>query len=207
MTRRIYINASDAIGTWIGKNNQLAQAIGDLDSLDSGFSGIHTGYLRSDSDIVSALNMLHLQMDSINDYIFDSLGVLRLQAVYADSADIGILHAEHAAIDSAQIDSAHINKLTGSYMRFDSADIDSARIRHLSGESLFYDSGRFKNLAVIDSAFIDNVAINEANVERITVRNDAVTLSHAQLFTVQDSVGTTLLAGYLLSTDSAANTA
>ena len=207
MTRRIYINASDAIGTWIGKNNQLAQAIGDLDSLDSGFSGIHTGYLRSDSDIVSALNMLRLQMDSINDYIFDSLGVLRLQAVYADSADIGILHAEHAAIDSAQIDSAHINKLTGSYMRFDSADIDSARIRHLSGESLFYDSGRFKNLAVIDSAFIDNVAINEANVERITVRNDAVTLSHAQLFTVQDSVGTTLLAGYLLSTDSAANTA
>ena len=207
MTRRIFINASDAIGTWIGKNNSLARFIGDLDSLDSGFSGIHTGYLKSDSDIVSALNMLHLQLDSVNNYLFDSLGVLRLQAIYADSADIGILHAEHAAIDSAQIDSAHINKLTGSYMRFDSADIDSATIRHLSGESLFYDSGRFKNLSVIDSAFIDNVAINEANVEKITVRNDAVTLSHAQLFTVQDSAGSTLLAGYLLSTDSAATIA
>ena len=55
MTRRIFINASDAIGTWIGKNNSLARFIGDLDSLDSGFSGIHTGYLKSDSDIVSAL--------------------------------------------------------------------------------------------------------------------------------------------------------
>ena len=164
-------------------------------------------YLRSDYSIKSALNMLHLQLDSVNNYLFDSLGVLRLQAIYADSADIGILHAEHAAIDSAQIDSAHINKLTGSYMRFDSADIDSATIRHLSGESLFYDSGRFKNLSVIDSAYIDNAAINEFSAERITVRSEAVTLSHAQLFTVQDSAGSTLLAGYLLSTDSAATTA
>ena len=207
MTRRIYINASDAIGTWIGKNNQLASFIGDLDSLDSGFSGIHTGYLKSDSDLVSAINLLHTQLDSVNAYLFDSLGILRLQAFHADSANIGILHAEHAAFDSAQIDSAQINKLTGSYMRFDSADIDSATIRHLSGQSLFYDSGRFKNLSVLDSAYIDNAAINEFSAERITVRADAITLTDAQLFTVQDSAGSTLLAGYLLSTDSAAATA
>ena len=207
MTRRIYINSSDAIGTWIGKNNQLASFIGDLDSLDSGFSGIHTGYKKSDSDIVSALNMLHLQLDSVNNYLFDSQGVLRLQALYADSANIGILHAEHAAFDSAQIDSAHINKLTGSYMRFDSADIDSARIRNLTGESLFYDSGRFKNLSVLDSAYIDNAAINEFSAERITVRADGITLTDAQLFTVQDSAGSTLLAGYLLSTDSTTHNA
>ena len=207
MTRRVFINASDAIGTWIGKNNRLASFIGDLDSLDSGFSGIHTGYNRADSDLVSAINLLHLQLDSVNGFLFDSLGVLRLQALFADSANIGILHAEHAAFDSAQIDSAHINKLTGSYMRFDSADIDSATIRHLTGESLFYDSGRFKNLSVLDSAYIDNAAINEFSAERITVRADGITLTDAQLFTVQDSAGSTLLAGYLLSTDSAANTA
>ena len=92
-------------------------------------------------------------------------------------------------------------------MRFDSADIDSATIRHLSGQSLFYDSGRFKNLSVLDSAYIDNAAINEFSAERITVRADAITLTDAQLFTVQDSAGSTLLAGYLLSTDSAAATA
>jgi len=206
MSRRQRINTSDAIGTWIAKNNLLSDYIGDFDDVDSNFKG-DSNYGPADSSIVSALNHLHFQLDSINAYIFDSLGTLTLQTLYADSAVIGILHAEHAAFDSAHIDSAYINKLTGSYFRFDSADIDSASINHLSGRTIFYDSAKFKNLSVIDSAYIDNVAINEANVESITVRADAVTLSHAQLFTVQDSVGTTLLAGYLLSTDSAANTA
>ena len=206
MSRRQRINTSDAIGTWIAKNNLLSDYIGDLDDLDSNFKG-DSNYGPADSSIVSALNHLHFQLDSINDYLFDSTGTLRLQTLYADSAVIGILHAEHAAFDSAHIDSAYINKLTGSHFRFDSADIDSASINHLSGRTIFYDSAKFKNLAVSDSAYIDNAAINEANVEALVVRNTNVNLQHAQLFTVRDSIGTTLLAGYLLSTDSAADTA
>ena len=207
MTRRIKINTSDTIGAWVAKNNQLGLNVGDLDDLDSHFSGIHTGYLKADSSIVSALNHLHLQLDSVNNYLFDSSGVLRLQTLIADSAVLGIVYANHAAFDSARFDSAYINKLTGSYMRFDSADIDSASIKTLTGRNIFYDSAKFKNLSVIDSAFIDNAAINEFSAERITVRADGITLTDAQLFTVQDSAGSTLLAGYLLSTDSATHNA
>ena len=57
MTRRIQIQTSNSIGTWIAKNNELSDNFGDLDLLDSAFESNRYG--KADSNFVSALNFLH----------------------------------------------------------------------------------------------------------------------------------------------------
>jgi len=214
MTRRVQIQTSNSIGTWIAKNNQLSDNLGDLDFLDSHFESSRYG--KNDSNIVSALNHLHREIDSISSALFDSGGFLNIKSLVADSAVIKRLRVNYMYVDSADIDSAFTHIARGHRLDFDSAEIDSAEIRYLSGTRINYDSGTikylsgeyidydsasFNKLVVRDSSYFGHVTMNNLEV-RGKFTFDSVDFSHVFPFTVKDSIGTILLGGYLLSTDS-----
>ena len=198
MTRKIQIQTSNSIGTWIAKNNKMSDYFGDLDNLDSIFDSSRFG--DNDSNFVSALNFLYEIADSIAGALFDSGGALNVSTLYADSAVINRLRANAIYADSANIDSAFIHKVTGHHLRFDSADIDSARIRNLSGETLNFDSAKFGKISA-DSAEFGNVTMNNLTINN-SFNFDSQSFTHVFPFTIKDSVGTILLGGYFLSTDS-----
>jgi len=217
MTRRIQIQTSNSIGTWIAKNNVLSDNFGDLDLLDSHFESSRFG--KNDSNFVSALNHLHREIDSIAAALFDSGGILNVSTIYADSAVINRVRANYLYADSADVDSAFTHQLTGHKLDFVDAHIESAEIAHLSGRTIAFDSGRIKYLSgeyidydsasfgrvnVVDSAFISHATVNNL-VVKSNFQFDSIDFSHVFPFTIKDSIGQILLGGYLLSTDSDIN--
>lgn len=217
MTRRIQIQTSNSIGTWIAKNNQLSDNFGDLDLLDSHFESSRFG--KNDSNFVSALNHLHREIDSISGALFDSGGLLNIQTLIADSAVINRIRANFIYAESADIDSAFSHKLTGhqidyTFAHIESAEIaflsgksiqfDSGRIKYLSGEFIDYDSASFGNLNVRDSSTFGTVTANRVIINS-KLQFDSIDFSHVFPFTIKDSIGQILLGGYLLSTDSDIN--
>ena len=217
MTRRIQIQTSNSIGTWIAKNNVLSDNFGDLDLLDSHFESSRFG--KNDSNVVSGLNHLHREIDSIAAALFDSGGILNVSTIYADSAVINRVRANYLYADSADIDSAFTHQLTGHKLDFVDAHIESAEIAHLSGRTIAFDSGRIKYLSgeyidydsasfgrvnVVDSAFISHATVNNL-VVKSNFQFDSIDFSHVFPFTIKDSIGQILLGGYLLSTDSDIN--
>jgi hypothetical protein len=217
MTRRIQIQTSNSIGTWIAKNNVLSDNFGDLDLLDSHFESSRFG--KNDSNFVSALNHLHREIDSISAALFDSGGILNVSTIYADSAVINRVRANYLYADSADVDSAFTHQLTGHKLDFvdahiESAEIaflsgktiafDSGRIKYLSGEYIDYDSASFSKLNVEDSAYISHATVNNL-VVKSNFQFDSIDFSHVFPFTIKDSIGQILLGGYILSTDSDIN--
>jgi len=217
MTRRIQIQTSNSIGTWIAKNNVLSDNFGDLDLLDSHFESSRFG--KNDSNFVSALNHLHREIDSISAALFDSGGILNVSTIYADSAVINRVRANYLYADSADVDSAFTHQLTGHKLDFvdahiESAEIaflsgktiafDSGRIKYLSGEYIDYDSAGFSKLNVEDSAYISHATVNNL-VVKSNFQFDSIDFSHVFPFTIKDSIGQILLGGYILSTDSDIN--
>ena len=217
MTRRIQIQTSNSIGTWIAKNNVLSDNFGDLDLLDSHFESSRFG--KNDSNFVSVLNHLHTEIDSISAALFDSGGILNVSTIYADSAVINRVRANYLYADSADVDSAFTHQLTGHKLDFVDAHIESAEIAHLSGRTIAFDSGRIKYLSgeyidydsasfgrvnVVDSAFISHATVNNL-VVKSNFQFDSIDFSHVFPFTIKDSIGQILLGGYLLSTDSDIN--
>lgn len=214
MTRRIQIQTSNSIGTWIAKNNQLSDNFGDLDLLDSHFDSSRFG--KNDSNFVSVLNHLHREVDSISAALFDSGGILNVSTIYADSAVINRVRANYLYADSADIDSAFTHILRGHQLDYVNAHIESAEIAHLSGRTISFDSGTIKYLSGeyidYDSGKIgkltitDSATFNHVNINNLQINNqfqfDSINFSHVYPFTIKDSVGTVLLGGYLLSTDS-----
>ena len=214
MTRRIQIQTSNSIGTWIAKNNVLSDNFGDLDLLDSHFESSRFG--KNDSNFVSALNHLHREIDSISAALFDSGGILNVSTIYADSAVINRVRANYLYADSADIDSAFTHILRGHQLDYVNAHIESAEIAHLSGRTISFDSGTikylsgeyidydsasFNRLRVTDSSYFENVKVTNLTVEN-KFQFDSIDFSHVFPFTIKDSTGTILLGGYLLSTDS-----
>lgn len=217
MTRRVQVQTSNSIGTWIAKNNQLSDNFGDLDLLDSHFESSRFG--KNDSNIVSALNHLHREVDSIAAQLFDSGGLLNVNTLLADSAVINRVRANFLYAESADVDSAFTHILRGhqldyTFAHIESAEIaflsgkkiefDSGRIRYLSGEFIDYDSASFGNLNVQDSAHFNRITVNKLNITS-KLQFDSVDFSHVFPFTIKDSAGLILLGGYLLSTDSDIN--
>lgn len=217
MTRRIQIQTSNSIGTWIAKNNQLSNNFGDLDLLDSHFESSRFG--KNDSNFVSALNHLHREVDSISGALFDSGGVLNVSTLIADSAVINRIRANFLYAESADIDSAFAHQLTGHKLDFVDAHIESAEIAFLSGRTIQYDSGRinylsgeyidydsasFGRLSVRDSSTFGTVTVNNLKINS-NIEFDSIEFSHVFPFTIKDSIGQILLGGYLLSTDSDIN--
>ena len=217
MTRRIQIQTSNSIGTWIAKNNQLSDNFGDLDLLDSHFESSHMG--KNDSNFVSALNHLHREIDSISAQLFDSGGLLNVSTLIADSAVINRIRTNFLYAESADIDSAFAHILRGHHIDYTTAQIESAEIaflsgktihfdsgtiKYLSGEFIDYDSASFGRLNVKDSATFGSVTVNKMNVNT-SIQFDSINFSHVFPFTIKDSAGLVLLGGYLLSTDSDIN--
>tara|TARA_R110002153_G_scaffold112262_1_gene254210 strand:+ start:396 stop:1229 length:834 start_codon:yes stop_codon:yes gene_type:complete len=270
MARKIIVNAGDAIGSLVSKNNQMSNYLGDLDLLDSHFatSQLVDAGKFDDSSFVKAINHLHYELDSINSYLTGgtasltvdfirgdsarftnlSVGSITIDSATIDSAFVGLLRGNVLDYNSATIDSARITNLSGRNLNFDSADIislrseetfgDSARITNISGSGLInYASGNFATI-VSDSIGFGTVSMNTLTANTIAVSNDVViggtvtatnvvvndsayvggTLTattvdvdttfrmdnldmiDAKLFTIKDSTGSNLLAGYLLST-------
>ena len=239
MARKIIVNAGDAIGSLVSKNNQMSNYLGDLDSLDPHFAltqlvdSPDVG-LYDDSSFVKAINHLHYELDSINSFLTGGTAALTVSSLTSDSARFTNLTVGSITIDSATIDSSFINLLRGNTLDYNTATFDSARITNLSGNLLNFDSARFTTLrsdqTFGDSARITSISgsgtLNYANGQFTTIDADSIGFTNAsvdnftansitvnttvtfderdmidaKLFTVKDSTGTNLLAGYLLST-------
>ena len=184
MTRKINVDLTHSIGTFMAKVNQFSDYMGNLDDLDSTFSDAH-----SDSNIVSALNHVGTLIDSLNEHLFgDSPGVLRVAGLVGDSASFKRIRVGTMEVDSAVIDSATIRNLD-----VDQLTVDSAIINRLTvGE------------AIIDSATIDSATITHAYITNFNMNDSAgnnVELDNLKLFTVKTHQGTIVMSGYFLSTD------
>lgn len=188
MARKIVVDLVDAVGTFMAKTNVMSDYIGDLDDLDSTFADNF-----ADSSIVDALNHLVGMIDSINDRLFSDSDHWQLRGLKADSADFKRLRVGFMHADSATIDSAEIRNLTAEHLT-----IDSATIRRLEVAE-----------AIIDSAYIDSATIDQAYITNFTMNDsDEIEkeLDHMKLLTIKEESGGVVLAGYFMSTDSAAGT-
>ena len=144
-----------------------------------------------------------------------SVGELIVDSATIDSSFVNLLRGNSLNYATASIDSARITNLSGININYDSADFsiiranaifgDSARITGISGTNFNYDSGHISNLFV-DSAGIVNASINnfDANIANISniLSMDGVDMTDVHQFTIKDSLGVNILAGYLMSTDS-----
>ncbi len=242
MARKIQLNSTDAIGTMVSKLNTMSNYLGDLDDLDSSFKinqfadSPDIGKF-DDSSFVKALNHIHYQVDSINDYLTSGTATIRVGGIIGDSARFTRLTVGTLIVDSATVDSSTVTLLRGNSLRYVNASIDSAIINNISGININYDSADFSVLKAVaifgDSAHItnlsgtgnfnfanghitnlsaDSASITNAQVSTFTANTanisdtlsiDGVGLREAKQFTIKDSLGVNLLAGYLMSTDSA----
>jgi len=187
MTRKVVVDLVDAVGTFMAKTNVMSDYIGDLDELDSKFAANF-----ADSSIVSALNKLAEDFDSISNRLFGGTAVLRVKNFIGDSATFKTLRVGQLMADSAIIDSASINDLTVGGLIVDSArfrenfridsigiydggtlTIDSATLTNVTISSLTLDSARVNrltaNTATIANANIDSATITTLNVSNLDV--------------------------------------
>lgn len=182
MARKITVDFTNAIGTFMAKTNLMSDYLGDLDDLDSEFADNF-----ADSNIVSALNHLVSMIDSINDRLFSDSDHWQLRGLKADSADFKRLRVGYMEVDSAIIDSAEIRNLT-----VDHLTVDSATIRRLEVSEAIIDSA-YIDSATIDNAYITNFHFNDSDeVEK--------ELDHMKLLTIKEESGGVVLAGYFMST-------
>jgi hypothetical protein len=216
MTRKVTVDLTDAVGSFMTKTNQISDYIGDLDNLDSTFSG-------ADNTVVSALNRVGDLTDSINRRLFgESAGPLHMQGINCDSASFALMRAgqliaDSATIDSAfiknldvdflMVDSARIERLTVSEAIIDSALIDSATIQRLRAPNLLSDSAHINTLTThtlsADSAYFDMATIENTFVTTLYMDdagNVQRALDNLKLFTVKNEAGNVVLGGYFLST-------
>lgn len=149
-----------------------------------------------------------------------TVGSLNVDSATIDSATVGLLRGNSLRYNNASIDSARITNLSGININYDSADFsviranaifgDSARIEGISGTGEFnFVNGHLHHLFVdsagIVNASIDNFDANIANISNI-LSMDGVDMKEVKQFTIKDSAGVNILAGYLMSTDSALGT-
>ena len=216
MGRKVLIDLTDAIGTFMAKTNTLAEYIGDLDDLNPEFDSNY-----ADSSIVSAINYLSDKVDSIGNVLFGGGGVLNVRGFIGDSAEfnrlrVGMLTADSATIDSATIGDLYVTKtMFADSARFDNILIDSIGV--LPGSRLVIDSAEVNKMSVtaltvdsadivrltaqfadIDSADIDSATINNLTVTGLKLQNEL--LDNVKQFTIKDEAGVIVLGGYFLST-------
>lgn len=178
MARKIVVDLVDAVGTFMNKTNVMSDYIGDLDELDSQFAAEF-----ADSSIVSAINKLAEDFDSISGRLFSGTAVLNVKNFNGDSATIKTLRVGQLMADSAIIDSASINDLAVGGLSVDSArfrnnfSIDSIGI--YDGGTLTIDSATLTNVTIssltLDSARINRLTANTANITNATIDSATIT--------------------------------
>lgn len=110
MPRKILVNLSNSIGTFVQKTNAMSDYMGDLDDLNP-----QIRLANSDSNLVSAINFLDSAVQTLGDsanFSFMQVDSAVINFLTVDSAVIKTLHADSAYIGYAQINSADINHLT-----------------------------------------------------------------------------------------------
>mgnify|MGYP001164161213 FL=1 len=216
MARKVTVDLTDAVGTFMTKTNQMSDFIGALDDLDSTFD-------NADSSITSSLNRIGSMTDSINERLFgESAGPLHMQGINCDSASFKFIHAgqilaDSAVIDSAfianldvdflMVDSARIERLTVSTAIIDSAIIDSATIQRARVPNLLADSAHVNTLTThtlsADSAYFDMATIENTFVTTLYMDDTGSVqraLDNLKQFTVKNEAGTAVISGFFLST-------
>ncbi len=110
MPRKILVNLSNSIGTFVQKTNAMSDYMGDLDDLNP-----QIRLANSDSNLVSAINFLDSAVATLGDsanFSFMQVDSATITFLTVDSAVITTLTADSAYITYAQINSADINHLT-----------------------------------------------------------------------------------------------
>jgi len=191
MTRKVVVDLTDAVGTFMSKVNLMSDFVGDLDNLDSGFIAAN-----ADSSIVGALNKLGKDFDSISNRLFSGSTDLQVTNFTGDSATFTTLRVGQLLADSATIDSASIQNLAVSSIVVDSArfqnnfridsigiydngtlNIDSATLSNVQITSLTLDSARV-NRFTANTGSITNATIDSATITTLTVANLLVDSAH-----------------------------
>jgi len=85
MARKILVDLTNSLGTFVQKTNAMSDYIGDLDDINPRFAANNT-----DSNIVSVINFLDSQLQTV---LGDSAG---FKYINVDSADFNALRAESA---------------------------------------------------------------------------------------------------------------
>ena len=181
MTRKVVVDLTDAVGTFMSKTNLMSDFVGDLDNLDSQFKDA-----LADSSIVGALNKLSNDFDSISSRLFGGAGAnttLEVRNFIGDSATFTNLRVGQLLADSATIDSASIQSLAVSGIIVDSArftdnfSIDSIGIYNQG--TLTIDSATMTNVSItsltLDSAKVDKITANSANITNATIDSATIT--------------------------------
>lgn len=192
MTRKVVVDLTDAVGTFMSKTNLMSDFVGDLDNLDSQFK-----VALADSSIVGALNKLSNDFDSISNRLFGGAAVdLQVRNFTGDSATFTNLRVGQLLADSATIDSASIQNLAVSGIVVDSArftdnfsidsigiydqgtlTIDSATLSNVTITSLTLDSAKIDKLTA-NTGIITNATIDSATITKLTVSNLNVDSAH-----------------------------
>lgn len=206
MARKVVVDLVDAVGTFMSKTNLMSDYIGDLDNLNVNFANnFH------DSSVVSALNLLSEQFDSITNVLFGANATLRVQNFIGDSATITTLRVGQLMADSADIDSASINDLAVGGISVDSArfrenfaidsigiydggtlTIDSATLTNVTITSLTLDSARVNKLTA-NTATITNATIDSATITNLNVANLEVDSAHFNVLSADSGFMNTLV--------------
>ncbi len=166
MARKILVDLSNSLGTFVQKTNALSNWVGDLDDFNPRF-----GASGTDSDIVSVINFLDSQLQGV---LGDSANFAYMSV---DSADFNALRAESAYINTLNFDSIYggdiqADSITANFLRadsayithlsVDSAYIDSATIVRLRGDSISYKYATFNQIDLeSDRLIFDEWSITE----------------------------------------------
>ena len=154
MARKVTVDLTDAVGSFMTKTNLMSDYMGDLDDLDSTFDSANT-------TLVQAMNKVGDNVDSINERLFgESAGPLHMQGINCDSASFKLVHAGQVIADSATIDSAYIKNLDVDFLSVDSASFDQASINDAIVQTLYMDDS-------------NNVQLELDNLKLLTIKEES----------------------------------
>ena len=154
MARKVTVDLTDAVGSFMTKTNLMSDYMGDLDDLDSTFDSANT-------TLVQALNKVGDNVDSINERLFgESASPLHMQGINCDSASFKLVHAGQVIADSATIDSAYIKNLDVDFLSVDSAHLEEATINDAIVQTLYMDDS-------------NNVQTALDNIKLLTIKEES----------------------------------
>lgn len=186
------INLSDTISTLVTGVNTIADDLGNVDNLASG-----------DSNVVASINAVRTQALLFSDSS-DVITVIRNNFQNVGNVTIGndLTISKNLTVDSADIDSAVITTLHSSTIT--AGTITSGTLNTSAGNVKF-DSAHITTLTsnslTANSATIGSAGVSASgNITTTGIVMDGVTATDLKPFRIKNSSGTTILAGYLLST-------
>ena len=187
------INLSDTISTLVTGVNTIADDLGNVDNLASG-----------DSNVVASINAVRTQALLFSDSS-DVITVIRNNFQNVGNVTIGndVIIGKNLTVDSADIDSAVINTLhspTITANTITAAGTITSNTLNTSTGNVKFDSAHITTLTA-NSATIGSAGVSASgNITTTGIVMDGVTATDLKPFRIKNSSGTTILAGYLLST-------